>query len=134
MHPNRKENTMKLFTQTELDQLLENGKPENHGKDHLPVACIFLNGTGGTLVITELRTTKPFYAYGLCDLSADCCKLMHFDLDKLIVMATENGYEAKRDPNFTPTHPVSVFAKSAKRRRVVSLMEHVLNLSDNAQG
>lgn len=124
---------MKLFTQTELDQLLENGKPENHGQDHQPVARIFLNGTGCTLVITELRSKKPLVAYGLCDLAADYCKLTHFDLEKIIGMTAENGYEAKRDPNFNPSYPLSTYAKSAKRRRLVTNMKYLLDkLPENA--
>ncbi len=90
---------MKLFTETEYKKLLENGRPENQGKDHHPVAKLFITGTGGTLVLTEIRSEKPLLAYGLCDLNSEFCQLTQIDFDRISNLATRNGSELKRSEN-----------------------------------
>lgn len=118
---------MKHITKTEYKQLLENGKTENRGKDHMPVVKLYMPGTGASLVLTELRSEKPLVAWGLGDLSPECCKLTHIDLDRIAEIAAGNGTEIKRAENFSPKSPISVYEAAAKRRRTVELMEDALN-------
>ena len=117
---------MKLFTQTEYEQLIENGKPKNHGKDHYPVVKLFV--TGATLVLTELRSEKPLMAYGLCTVGNES-RMGHIDLDKITQLEARNGTQIKKADKFKAKSPVSVFLDSAKRRRSIWEIKDILNKS-----
>lgn len=128
MHPNRKETTMKLFTPTEYDQLVENGKPKNHGKDHKPVVKLFV--PGASLVLTELRSEKPLMAYGLCDTGTEC-KLSHIDLDQVTDLAIRSGSEIKKAEKFKAKSPISVYLDAAQRRKTIWEIQSILNKSQS---
>ena len=118
---------MKHFSKTEQAQLLENGKLENHGQDYVPIARFFLKGLGGTLLVTEIRSEDTMMAYGLCDLSTEFSKVTHFNFETFADLMKRHGYELKRDAKFKGQYPISVYAKTAKRRRAVSDIQYALN-------
>ena len=117
---------MKLITKSEKSKLLENGKPENHGKDHLPVVKLVIKGFG-SLVLTELSSKNPSLAYGLCDIASDFCKLTQFDLDTFGKLAEENGVKIERVENFAPKSPISVYESAARKRRTKALVQSFFN-------
>lgn len=111
---------MSIFTKTQIDQLLENGKSENQGQDHIPIARLFIKGTGATLLITEIRSENPLMVFGLWYFSNDFCKMSHVNLDSITKMAAELDHEFKFSPQFQGKYPISVYAKAIKRRRMIS--------------
>lgn len=123
---------MTHFSKTELATLLDNGRADNHGKDHVPVARFFLKGIGGTLLITELRDQDNGMAYGLCDVGAGQCKVTQFDLKAFAEVMERHGYDMKRDAKFKGQYPLSVYAKAAKRRRALSDLQYALKKTDTA--
>lgn len=122
---------MSYFTKTQLAQLTETGKPENQGLDHIPVARFFLNGTGSTLLITEVRSTKPLIVSGLCDLSSEFSQIKTFDFEKMVEIIGKNGCELKHDDKFQGKYTISAYQKFAKRRRTVSDLQNWLGGSSD---
>jgi len=123
---------MTYFSKTDTAKLFENGKAENQGKDHFPLVRFYLNGTGGSLLITEIRSEKPLIAYGLCDLSHDLPKPGLIDLSKIANYLASSGGEMKRDPHFKAKYPLSAYVNFAKRRRLISGVRSILNNSTSS--
>ena len=104
-----------LFTIAQYQELLNNGSPENRGKDHKPVVKLFITGTNCTWLLTEIDPENDDIAFGLCDLGLGFPELGYVSLTE-IVQATQ-GFKRfrflERDKCFCPIEPVSVYAKAA---------------------
>ena len=119
---------MKLFTQTEYEQLIENGKPKIHDKDHNPVGKLFVPGRGATFVLTVILSEKRLMTNILCT-AGDECKLSNIDLDKVSELGARNKSQVKKANKFRAKSPVSVFLDSAKRRGSAWEIKDILNKS-----
>lgn len=104
---------MKLLTQTQLKQLLENGSDQNAGKDHKPVVKLFLPSTAATWLITELLDNKDI-AFGLCDLGHGFPELGYVSLSEITSVKCPLGLLVERDSSFIAKYPISVYAKAAR--------------------
>ena len=104
---------MKLLTQTQLKQLLENGSDINAGKDHKPVVKLFLPGTAATWLLTELLDNQDI-AFGLCDLGHGYPELGYVSLSEITSVRTKLGLTVERDRSFTAKYPISIYAKAAR--------------------
>ncbi len=115
---NDKDTTMKLFTLEQYNQLIENGKPANCDKDHVPVVKLFIPGTGCTWLLNEIDQTAPL-AFGLCDLNHGFPELGYIDLNELASIETPLGLTVERDEHFTGRYPMSIYAEAARIRRYI---------------
>ncbi|GCC49818.1 DUF2958 domain-containing protein [Chryseotalea sanaruensis] len=118
---------MILMTSEQRQQMLENGKPENFGKDHIPVIKLFLPGTACTWLLTELNPEEPTIAFGLCDLGMGFPELGYVDLDELNSIRVRNLFRVERDLQFKSKHPISVYAKAARRESAITEDSAILN-------
>ena len=104
---------MKLLTQPQLKQLLENGIFKNAGKDHKPVVKLFLPGSDMTWLVTELLENEDT-AFGLCDLGMGFPELGYFSLSELQSVKNKLGLTVERDSSFEAKFPLSIYTKAAK--------------------
>ena len=111
----------------DFDQLVENGKFENTGKDHFPVVKLFMPGTGCTWLITELLPENPAVAFGLCDLGLGFPELGYIDLDEITQVKNRFGLGVERDLYFKAIYPISVYADAATYCQMITEMEPILN-------
>jgi hypothetical protein len=118
---------MILMTSEQRQQMLENGNPENFGKDHMPVIKLFLPGTACTWLLTELNPEEPTIAFGLCDLGMGFPELGYVDLDELNSIRVRNLFRVERDLQFKAKHPISVYAKAARRESAITEDNAILN-------
>lgn len=109
----RKENIMYIFTLYQYEKLLQNGSPEERGKDHAPVVKLFLPGSGCTWLLTELDPEEPTFAFGLCDLGMGFPELGYVDLDEIMEVKNKLGLRIERDFSFSGKFPISVYARAA---------------------
>jgi hypothetical protein len=109
----RKEYKMKLFTQEQYAQLLKNGLPENIDKDKFPVVKLVLPDSNCTWLLTEINPEFPNIAFGLCDLGMGFPELGYVDLEELTDLQNHFRYAVERDFHFTPSYPISVYARAA---------------------
>lgn len=106
---------MKRFlTIAQYEQLLQNGSPENRGKDHNPVVKLFYPGTGCTWLLTEIDPEEPRLAFGLCDLGMGFPELGHVDLDEMDSVKIKGIWSIERDLYFQGKYPISVYASAAR--------------------
>lgn len=116
---------MKFFTQSQLDQLLANGRAQrtaidNDGKslDFKPVAKLFTPDGAATWLLTELDSDGLLF--GLCDLGLGEPELGYVSLHELATVRGKLGLPIERDEHFeatkpsapTPTKPASTGASS----------------------
>lgn len=118
---------MILMTSEQRQQMLENGKPENFGKDHMPVIKLFLPGTACTWLLTELNPEEPTIAFGLCDLGMGFPELGYVDLDELNSIRVRNLFRVERDLQFKAKHLISVYAEAARRESAITEDSTILN-------
>ncbi len=116
---------MKLFTQSQYDRLIENGKPENRDKDHAPVVKLFLPGANAAFLLNELDITQPM-AFGLCDLGHGCPELRYVDLDELFNLTTPWGTTVERDEYFEGQYPMSIYSEAARICEYVTTDDELL--------
>lgn len=83
-----------------MQKLLDNGSPENYGKDHSPVVNLFLPGTACTWLLTEIDPEFHNIAYGLCDLGMGFPEIGPVDLDELLSIRVVKIFVAERDLYF----------------------------------
>jgi hypothetical protein len=105
---------MKLFTDEQHRQLLENGRPENRDRDHTPVVKLFTPDAGATWLLTEIDPNELNIAFGLCDLGLGFPELGNVYLPELVALRGKLGLPIERDLHFTATHPLSVYARAAR--------------------
>lgn len=104
----------RLFTVAQYEQLISNGSPQNRDQDHVPVAKLFLPGTGCTWLLTEIDPEEPDLAFGLCDLGMGFPELGYVSLEEITSVKTRYGMSVERDLHFTGKHSISVYARAAR--------------------
>ena len=104
----------RLFTIAQYEQLISNGSTENRDQDHIPVAKLFLPGTGCTWLLTEIDPEEPDLAFGLCDLGMGFPELGYVSLEEITSVKTRFGLSVERDLHFVAKHPISVYADAAR--------------------
>lgn len=128
----------RLFTIAQYEQLISNGSPQNRDQDHIPVAKLFLPGTGCTWLLTEIDPEEPDLAFGLCDLGMGFPELGYVSLEEITSVKTRYGMSVERDLHFIAKYPISVYALAARNHSQIveedSLLEsHVTNKASGPQ-
>lgn len=110
---------MKLFTQDQLKQLLDNGT--NRDCDHKPVVKLHTPGGKCVWLLTEADPEEPDMAFGLCDLGLGFPELGYVYLPEIITVCRNLGLKLECDPEFTAQHPISVYAQKARiHQRIIA--------------
>ena len=104
---------MDLLTAAQRKQLLDNGHPDNHGKDHYPVVMFFMTDANARWLLTELDPDEPDIAFGLCDLGMGFPELGSVLMSELDSIGGKLGLPVERDKYFEPRYPISIYAKAA---------------------
>ncbi len=112
--------TMTFMTQKQHQTMIENGKPENRDKDHVPVIKLFLPGTACTWLLTELNPEEQNIAFGLCDLGMGFPELGYVDLDELAAIRVRNIFRVERDVHFKGEYPISAYAQAARNNEAIT--------------
>ncbi len=111
---------LNLFTDEQLEQMRENGKPENHGKDHVPVGFLLSTRTRNQYLLTELSPDHPHLAYGILDIRNVGIDIGFIDLMELARQAIlteqlENPDSLIPDCGaFRGTHKLSEYLKASQ--------------------
>lgn len=118
---------MKLFTKLQRNKLLDNGKPENQGRDHKPVVKLFMTNTNCTWLLTELDNESPNMAFGLCDLGLGFPEIGYVDLNELTELHSPEQFRfLERDLHFEACFPISVYARAASANEGIIENDNVL--------
>jgi hypothetical protein len=118
---------MPLITQSQLHQLLANGRAQraaidnNQGTiDFKPVVKLFTPDAQCTWLLTELDPDHEL-AFGLCDLGLGCPELGYVSLAELQSVRGRLGLPSERDQHFEADKPLSAYAKEARHHgRIVT--------------
>lgn len=118
---------MKLFTDEQYQQLLENGLPENTDQDHPPVVKLVLPGTDCIWLLSEIDPDNKDIAFGLCDLGMGFPELGYVSLNELREVSTHVlGFAVQRAAFFEAKYPMSVYADAARLKDAVTEDERLL--------
>jgi len=118
---------MKLFTEQQLKQLLENGQPENRDKDHFPVVKLFTPDAQATWLLVELDPEATNIAFGLCDLGMGFPELGYVSISELTAFRGKLGLPIERDKHFEGKYPISIYAQAAYQRQHIVTRENLLS-------
>lgn len=122
---------MKLFTKSQLTKLLQNGSPENRGKNHKPVVKLFTPDAQCTWLISEIDPENPDIAFGLCDLGMGFPELGCVSISELTALRGKLGLPVERDLSFEGKFPIAVYASAASHKEYIttdiSLLQHYAN-------
>lgn len=117
---------MKLLTQSQQKQLIENGIRQQRVKgtrreiDFLPVVRLFNPCGAGTWLLTEIEPGTDNIAWGLADLGCECPEFGTIDLDELRAHKGPLGLGIERDLYWSPRAPISEYVKlSSAAGRIV---------------
>lgn len=116
---------MSLFSQAEIIQLIRNGQPGESGKDHIPVAKLFLPGTGSIWLLSEIDKDEPTRAMGLFDNGRGLIKYGPLDLN-IVKHLLNDGHPIMRDSYFVGKYPLSVYANVAFALRFITEVDAIL--------
>jgi Protein of unknown function (DUF2958) len=109
-----------LFTQAQLERLLENGRRQQAVRgtegelDLVPVVKLFTPDGGATWLLTELDADGDT-AFGLCDLGMGSPELGCVSLAELRSVRGPLGLPVERDRYFDASKPLSAYAEEADR-------------------
>lgn len=111
---------MKLLTQAQYDQLLENGrrqaplKGSEHELDPVPVVKLFNAYGAGTWLLTELDPDEPDIAWALADLGMGCAEFGTISLSELASLRHPFGFNLiERDRHWQATAPISAYIRAS---------------------
>jgi hypothetical protein len=102
---------MKLFTSTEYQQLLENGKHGNCGKDHVPVVKWQTDDNYCTWFVTEM--VNEHMAFGLKILGNNLPEIDYILRSELSAIENCLGTIISRDKDFKPKYPMTYYMIAA---------------------
>ena len=107
---------MKLMTNTQRTQLLENGRKSRatDNFDPTPVVKLFTPDANATWLLTELDPQDPDRAFGLCDLGLGSPELGYVSLAELAALRGPMGLPIERDQHFAADGPLSGYAGEAR--------------------
>lgn len=111
---------MKLITQVQYDQLLENGRRQAPLKgserelDFVPVVKLFNAYGAGTWLLTELDPDEPDIAWALADLGMGCAEFGTISLSELASLRHPFGFSLiERDRHWEATAPISAYVRAS---------------------
>jgi hypothetical protein len=112
---------MTLITQSQLAQLLANGKAQRAAIDNdqgaldvKPVVKLFTPDAQCTWLLTELGADHEL-AFGLCDLGMGEPELGYVSLAELRTVRGKLGLPVERDEHFEPDKTLSAYAEEARQ-------------------
>jgi len=112
---------MTLITQSQLAQLLANGKAQRTAidndqgaNDFRPVVKLFTPDAQCTWLLTELDPDHEL-AFGLCDLGLGYPELGYVSLAELRTVRGKLGLPVERDEHFDADKPLSAYADEARQ-------------------
>jgi len=105
-----------FITDAVYAQLIANGRLSGTGEDinPPPVVRLFMPGTAGIWLLTELDPRDPDLAFGLCDLGLGCPELGYISLWELTNVQSSLGLTIEVDEHFVGTRPLSVYTEAAR--------------------
>lgn len=117
---------MNFFTQSQLEQLLANGRAQRTAIDNdtgtldfTPVVKLFTPDAQCTWLLTELDHYGLLF--GLCDLGMGEPELGYVSLTKLSTVRGKLGLPVERDEHFEATKTISAYAGEARaHHRIVT--------------
>ncbi|MEJ1929490.1 DUF2958 domain-containing protein [Nostoc sp. NIES-2111] len=116
-----------LFTQAQTFLLLHNGSEGESGKDHRPVVKLFTPNSNYTWLLTECTPGNLTSACGLSNWDVSQPTLGRIDLQELATFRSVPGLSLERDPDFQPTHPISVYAAAAAKLGFITTDKTILD-------
>ena len=107
---------MKLMTNAQRTQLLENGRKsrETDDFDPTPVVKLFTPDASATWLLTEIDPEDADRAFGLCDLGLGSPELGYVSLAELAALRGPMGLPVERDQHFDADGPLSGYADEAR--------------------
>jgi hypothetical protein len=112
---------MKLLTQAQREQLLDNGRRQAAVKgtaaelDLHPVVKLFNPCGAATWLLTEIDPADETVAWGLCDLGMGFPEFGTVSLEELATYRGRLGLGIERDLHFKARAPISVYIEAASR-------------------
>lgn len=117
---------MKLLTQAQYDQLLENGRRQSPLKgserelDFVPVVKLFNAYGAGTWLLTELDPDEPDIAWALADLGMGCAEFGTISLSELASLRHPFGFNLiERDRHWQATAPISAYIRASVSAQII---------------
>ena len=108
---------MKLYTSTQFDQLVANGRKSRARDgdfDPTPVVKWFTPFGSATWLITEIDPDNRLLAFGLADLGLGFPEVGFVSVSEIQGLKEQGGLGVERDLNFMAQHPLSVYAEIAR--------------------
>lgn len=106
---------MKLFTDQQYAQLLDNGSLSNRDKDHKPVVHLTIPATRCEWLLSEIDPDQRNIAFGLCDLGFGFPELGYVDLNEIkSIQVPIWGTTVYANPFFEGKYPMSIYASAAR--------------------
>jgi hypothetical protein len=112
---------MMLLTKAIHAKLLDNGRRNIATRltteeiDFPPVVKLFTPDAGCAWLLSEIDPTQPDLAFGLCDIGHGTPELGWVSLSEITALRGKIGLPVERDRFFEATHPLSLYAKAARR-------------------
>jgi len=117
-----KESPVKLITEEQRKQLIENGRQNaeriaDDGKtiDLIPVVKLFCPWSAGTWLLTEIDPDEPSIAFGLCDLGMGSPEIGSVSLEEIEAVRGPGGLKIERDMYFKADKTLAAYADEAQR-------------------
>jgi hypothetical protein len=112
---------MQLLTDNIRAILLENGArfARDPDFDPVPIVKLFTPDGAATWLIASAEPDEPDILFGLCDLGVGFPELGSVRLSEIENISGLLGLPVERDIGFSPTKPISVYARDATRRRMI---------------
>jgi len=120
---------MPLLTNKQVLQLVDNGQPANHGKDHFPVTKLQLPDSQAVWLLTEISPDDPDCAYGLYDPGLGFPVLQSMSLEKIAACKGQLGLPVENDLTFKAHYPLSVYLRTARLLGFISEEKRILALA-----
>ena len=106
-------NDVMIITDRQRKQLIENGLPENSGKNHYPISFIEVKKVGYAILITEINSEDSDLCFGLCDYGGTV-RLTTFSISKLKEDVKSENSAFSTNFDFWGKYPIAVYARVAK--------------------
>lgn len=99
------------------ERLCENGKRTASGEDldPPPVIKLFTPDAQAAWLLSEVDSSDPDRAFGLCDLGVGFPELGYVSLTELTAVRGRLGLSVEVDGSFIATAPLSAYADAARR-------------------
>ena len=118
---------MKLITEAQQRQLLENGRKQrdltstDEMFDPMPVVKLFTPDANATWLLTEADPDEPDILFGLCDLGLGHPELGSVSFTEIRQVRGQLNLPVERDRGFQADKTLSEYAKLAyQQRRIVA--------------